>query len=90
MKKTILVTGGAGVIGLSIIQYFYQENYNVIIAGLSSKKNINQVKKSLDKKRPILGRLVFKINYCWCSYSFEAFQTSSLYIMKKWLIIIFY
>mgnify|MGYP006101170057 CR=1 FL=1 len=53
MKKTILVTGGAGVIGLSIIQYFYQENYNVIIAGLSSKKNINQVKKSLDKKRSL-------------------------------------
>ena len=51
MKKTILVTGGAGVIGLSIIQYFYQKNYNVIIAGLSSKKNIYQVKKSLDKKR---------------------------------------
>jgi len=53
MKKTILVTGGAGVIGLSIIQYFYQKNYNVIIAGLSSKKNINQIKKNLDKKRSL-------------------------------------
>ena len=38
MKKTILVTGGAGIIGFSIIQYFYQNNYNVVIAGLNSKK----------------------------------------------------
>jgi 3-hydroxybutyrate dehydrogenase len=51
MKKTILVTGGAGVIGFSIIQYFYQKNYNVVIAGLSSKKKIDQIKNSLDKKR---------------------------------------
>jgi len=54
MKKTILVTGGAGVIGLSIIQYFYQKNHNVIIAGLSSKKKVNQIKKSLNKKKSLL------------------------------------
>mgnify|MGYP006102333789 FL=1 len=53
MKKTILVTGGSGVIGLSIIQYFYQKNYNVIIAGLSSKKKIDEIKKNLDKKRSL-------------------------------------
>tara|TARA_B110000967_G_scaffold108107_1_gene110857 strand:- start:3123 stop:3890 length:768 start_codon:yes stop_codon:yes gene_type:complete len=53
MKKTILVTGGAGVIGFSIIQYFYKKNYNVVIAGLSSKKNIDQIKKSLDKKKSL-------------------------------------
>jgi 3-hydroxybutyrate dehydrogenase len=51
MKKTILVTGGAGVIGFSIIQYFYKKNYNVIIAGLCSKKNSDKIKKNLDKKR---------------------------------------
>ena len=53
MKKTILVTGGAGVIGLSIVQYFYQKNYNVIVAGLSSKKNADQIKRHLDKKRSL-------------------------------------
>ena len=53
MKKTILVTGGTGVIGFSIVQYFYQKNYNVIIAGLSSKKNIDQIKNSLAKKRSL-------------------------------------
>tara|TARA_B110000027_G_C16064815_1_gene276237 strand:- start:309 stop:1076 length:768 start_codon:yes stop_codon:yes gene_type:complete len=51
MKKTILVTGGAGIIGFSIIQYFYQNNYNVIIAGLNSKKNTKKIKKNLDRKR---------------------------------------
>ncbi len=43
MKKTILVTGGAGIIGFSIIQYFYQKNYNVIIVGISNKKKTNQI-----------------------------------------------
>jgi 3-hydroxybutyrate dehydrogenase len=51
MKKTILVTGGAGIIGFSIIQYFYKKNYKVIIAGLCSKKNSDKIKKNLDKKR---------------------------------------
>jgi 3-hydroxybutyrate dehydrogenase len=51
MKKTILVTGGAGIIGFSIIQYFYQNNYNVVIAGLNSKKNTKKIKKNLDRKR---------------------------------------
>ena len=51
MKKTILVTGGTGIIGFSIIQYFYKKNYNVIIAGLCSKKNSDKIKKNLDKKR---------------------------------------
>jgi|TARA_B110000971_G_scaffold134394_1_gene137530 3-hydroxybutyrate dehydrogenase len=53
MKKTILVTGGAGVIGFSIIQYFYKKKYNVVIAGLSNKKNTSQIKKNLDKKRAL-------------------------------------
>ena len=51
MKKNILVTGGTGIIGFSIIQYFYKKNYNVIIAGLCSKKNSDKIKKNLDKKR---------------------------------------
>jgi 3-hydroxybutyrate dehydrogenase len=51
MKKTILVTSGSGVIRFVIIQYFYKKNYNVIIAGLCSKKNSDKIKKNLDKKR---------------------------------------
>ncbi len=54
MKKTILVTGGGGVIGLSIIKYFYQKKYNVIIAGLISKKSIISLHKFLDKKRSLV------------------------------------
>jgi len=54
MKKTILVTGGGGVIGLSIIKYFYQKKYNVIIAGLISKKSIIFLHKFLDKKRSLV------------------------------------
>ena len=33
MKKTILVTDGTSVNEFSIIQYFYQKNYNIIIYG---------------------------------------------------------
>ena len=43
MKKTILVTNDADIIEFSIIQYFYQKNYNVIIVGISNKKKTNQI-----------------------------------------------
>ena len=54
MKKTILVTGGAGVINFSIIQYFYQKNYNIIKA--MKKKILNQEAKIelLKEKQPSL------------------------------------
>ena len=39
MKKTILVTGGLGVIGLSIVKHFYKKGFNVVMAGLSKKKS---------------------------------------------------
>ena len=54
MKKTILVTSRAGVINFSIIQYFYQKNYNVIKA--MKKKILNQEAKIelLKKKKPLL------------------------------------
>ena len=31
MNKTILVTGGSGIIGFSIVKYFYEKNYNVVM-----------------------------------------------------------
>ena len=54
MKKTILVTSRAGIINFSIIQYFYQKNYNVIKA--MKKKILNQEAKIelLKKKKPSL------------------------------------
>ena len=32
MKKTILVTGGSGVIGSSILRHFYKKGFNVVAA----------------------------------------------------------
>jgi 3-hydroxybutyrate dehydrogenase len=54
MNKTILVTGGSGVIGFSIVKYFYDRDYNVVIAGLSNKKRINQIKEELDGDRILI------------------------------------
>jgi len=54
MNKTILVTGGSGVIGFSIVKYFYDRDYNVVIAGLSNNKRINQIKEELDGDRILI------------------------------------
>jgi 3-hydroxybutyrate dehydrogenase len=54
MKKTILVTGGTGVIGLSIIQFFYQKGFNVVAAGISKDNSINEFKKKFHSKRALL------------------------------------
>ncbi|MDC0449660.1 3-hydroxybutyrate dehydrogenase [Pelagibacteraceae bacterium] len=54
MNKTILVTGGGGDIGFSIVQYFYQNDYNVIIAGHTSLKKIKQIKKKINSKRSLI------------------------------------
>ena len=44
-KKTILVTGSTGAIGLSISEYFYQKGYNVIINGKCKPSQLKSVKK---------------------------------------------
>jgi len=54
MNKTILVTGGGGEIGFSIVQYFYQKNYNVVIAGLVKAKNIKKIKTKISSKRSLI------------------------------------
>ena len=51
MKKTILVTGGTGVIGLSIIQFFYKKGFNVAAAGISKANSIKEFKKKFNSKR---------------------------------------
>ena len=47
MKKTILVTGSTGVIGLSISQFFYKKGFNVIINGKCKPSQLRDVKKNL-------------------------------------------
>ena len=54
MKKTILVTGGAGVIGLSIMELFYKRGFNVIAAGVTKQANIKQLQKKFNSKRSLL------------------------------------
>ena len=39
MMKNILITGGAGGIGLEIVNYFEKKNFNIIILDKTSKKN---------------------------------------------------
>ena len=39
MMKNILITGGAGGIGLEIVHYFENKNFNIIILDKTSKKN---------------------------------------------------
>lgn len=53
MKKTILVTGGTGVIGLSIIDLFYKKGFNVIAAGISKANNTKVFKKKFSSKRSL-------------------------------------
>ena len=54
MKKTILVTGGAGVIGLSIMELFYRRGFNVIAAGVTKQATIKQLQKKFNSKRSLL------------------------------------
>lgn len=54
MKKTILVIGGTGVIGLSIIDLFYKKGFNVIAAGLSKIQNIKSFNRKFSSKRSLL------------------------------------
>ena len=53
MKKTILVTGGTGVIGLSIIEFFYKKGFNVIAAGKGKANNTKIFKKKFSSKRSL-------------------------------------
>ena len=54
MKKTILVTGGSGVIGSSILELFYKKGFNVIAAGIANKTVIRQQQKKFNSKRSLL------------------------------------
>ena len=54
MKKTILVTGGLGVIGLSIVKHFYKKGFNVVMAGLSKKNHVLKIRKEFNSSRTLI------------------------------------
>ena len=54
MKKTILVTGGLGVIGLSIVKHFYKKGFNVVMAGLSKKNHVLKIQKEFKSPRSLI------------------------------------
>ena len=54
MKKTILVTGGLGVIGLSIVKLFYKKGFNVVMAGLSKKNYVLKIQKEFKSSRSLI------------------------------------
>ena len=54
MKKTILVTGGLGVIGLSIVKHFYKKGCNVVMAGLSKKNHVLKIQKEFKSSRSLI------------------------------------
>ena len=54
MKKTILVTGGLGVIGLSIVKHFYKKGFNVVMAGLSKKNHVLKIQKDFKSSRSLI------------------------------------
>ena len=54
MKKTILVTGGLGVIGLSIVKHFYKKGFNVVMAGLSKKNHVLKIQKEFKSSRSLI------------------------------------
>ena len=52
-KKTILVTGSTGAIGLTVSEYFYSKGYNVIINGKCKLSQLKSVKKKFNSKRAL-------------------------------------
>ena len=52
-KKTILVTGSTGVIGLAISEYFYKKGYNVVINGKCKPTQLQAVKKKFRLNRSL-------------------------------------
>ena len=54
MEKTILVTGGSGVIGSSVLELFYKKGFNVIAAGVANKTIIRQQQKKFNSKKSLL------------------------------------
>ena len=62
-QKTIIVTGSTSGIGLSIIEKFYEENFNCIIVGKVKSLLIKKLKNKFDSERTLIFNLdLTKIN----------------------------
>ena len=62
-QKTIIVTGSTSGIGLSIIEKFYEENFNCIIVGKVKSLVIKKLKNKFDTGRTLILNLdLTKIN----------------------------
>ena len=57
--KTVIITGGLGGIGISIVKFFYNKNYNVII--IDNKNKIFFSKINFEKKKILLN--IIKLIY---------------------------
>ena len=53
MRKTILVTGSTGAIGLAISEHFYRKGYNVVITGKCKPSQLKNIKKKFLKDRAL-------------------------------------
>ena len=72
--KNILITGGAGGIGLEIVHYFENKNFNIIILDKTSKKNFKTNFKKPKKKHYLFWGWSFKSENNWkknTRYNFE-------------------
>jgi 3-hydroxybutyrate dehydrogenase len=56
-QKTIIVTGSTSGIGLSIIEKFYEENFNCVIVGKVKSFVIKKIKNRFDKQRVLILNL---------------------------------
>ena len=53
MRKTILVTGSTGAIGLAISERFYRKGYYVVITGKCKPSQLKNIKKNFLKDRAL-------------------------------------
>ena len=56
-QKTIIVTGSTSGIGLSIIEKFYEENFNCVIVGKVKSFVTKKIKNRFEKHRVLILNL---------------------------------
>jgi UDP-glucose 4-epimerase len=54
MKKTVIVTGGAGFIGSHMVDFLIKKNFKVIIIDNLKNGNFNNIKENIKKKKAFL------------------------------------
>ena len=80
-NKTVLITGGAKRIGLSICRYLHESGYNLIITYNKSSKEAKALKKELNKSRPISSDII-KMNFTG-STNFTQFYNKSIKLFGR-------